>query len=95
MRPHFTFAELLSKVLSDPLFASASHIRLVNTEWPGFEHWRHWQLPATVSQVGTCARLELMPSCDEVCRFDGEKRIRVDEPWPSLEQVLGLEQLDV
>ncbi|KPV76300.1 uncharacterized protein RHOBADRAFT_52325 [Rhodotorula graminis WP1] len=95
MRPHFTFAELLAKVLSDPLFASASHIRLVNTEWPGFEHWRHWQLPATVSHVGTCARLELMPSCDEVCRFDGEKRIRVDEPWPSLEQVLGLEQLDV
>ncbi|GAA5900021.1 hypothetical protein JCM8208_005567 [Rhodotorula glutinis] len=95
MRPHFTFAELLSKMLSDPLFASASHIRLVNTEWPGFEHWRHWQLPVTVSHVGTCARLELMPSCDEVCRFDGEKRIRVDEPWPSLEQVLGFEQLDV
>ncbi|BGP38689.1 hypothetical protein JCM10449v2_002624 [Rhodotorula kratochvilovae] len=88
MRQHDSFASLVSRVVSDPLFVSAPHVRLMNTDWPGYQHWRSWELPGAVAHVKACARMEEMPRCDEVCRFEGEKKIRVDEPWLPLAEVL-------
>ncbi|GAA5855412.1 hypothetical protein JCM8547_007816 [Rhodosporidiobolus lusitaniae] len=88
MRQTPTLLSLLARLRTDSTFSNASHVRLMNYDWPGFQSWRDWQLPGAVEHVGTCHRLEDLPLCDEVCRFeDGDKRIRVDEPWPSFEEL--------
>ncbi|GAA6050797.1 hypothetical protein JCM3770_001651 [Rhodotorula araucariae] len=89
MRQHDTFASLLKRLVSDPLFAAASHVRLVHFDWPGYQQWTSWELPGAVAHVQTCARIEEGTRCGELCRFDGEERIRVDEPWRPLADVIG------
>ncbi|GAA6031693.1 hypothetical protein JCM8097_001937 [Rhodosporidiobolus ruineniae] len=87
-----TFSSLLTLLLTDPIFRSAAHVRLYNHDWPGFQHWRSWALPSAVNGVGTCHRLEDAPLCDEVCRWEGEKGIRVEGGWPSLEELRAAEE---
>ncbi|GAA5855419.1 hypothetical protein JCM8547_007819 [Rhodosporidiobolus lusitaniae] len=88
MRQTPTLLSLLTRLRTDPTFSNAGHIRLMNYDWPGFQSWRGWQLPRAVEHVGTCDRLEELPSCDQVCRFEnGDRRIRVDEPWPEWEEL--------
>ncbi|BGP14650.1 hypothetical protein JCM10213v2_002599 [Rhodosporidiobolus nylandii] len=87
MRQTPTLSSLLTRLLNDPTFTSASHIRLMNFDWPDFQRWRDWALPATLDSVGTCARLAELPACDQVCRFDGPREFRVDERWPPLAEL--------
>ncbi|GAA6002103.1 hypothetical protein JCM10207_003075 [Rhodosporidiobolus poonsookiae] len=90
MRQTPTLSSLLARILDDPLLSSAQHLQLVNHDWPGFQHWREWALPTAVEGLQTCARLEEMPACDQVCRFEGEKLVKMEGPWPKREELEGL-----
>ncbi|GAA5969901.1 hypothetical protein JCM11641_008079 [Rhodosporidiobolus odoratus] len=89
MRQTPTLSSLLIRLLTDPTFLTSPRIHLYNFDWPGFQHWRNWTLPNPVMNVPMCARLDVLPGCDEVCRFEGERGVRVEEGgWPELADVL-------
>ena len=47
-----------------------------------------WDMAHTIRlAVESCASLERLPSCNEICRWPGhgQRRIEVDEEWPMIE----------
>ncbi|GAA5901629.1 hypothetical protein JCM6882_006028 [Rhodosporidiobolus microsporus] len=87
MRHTKTLSSLLT-LLSRPSFSPsrAPTIKLINHDWPRQQHWRDWRLPRAVENVRTCDDLEKLPACDAICR-GGKRGIKVDEGWPSWEEV--------
>ncbi|GAA6039861.1 hypothetical protein JCM8097_006767 [Rhodosporidiobolus ruineniae] len=88
MRHTRTLSALLT-LLSRPTFSAsrAPTVKLINFDWPRSQHWREWRLPRAVEHVRTCDELDKLPACDAICR-GGKRGIRVDEAWPSFDEVL-------
>ncbi|KAL8278586.1 hypothetical protein RQP46_009078 [Phenoliferia psychrophenolica] len=69
-------------------FSRRQSVRIINFDWPStLPPWLEWELPHTVRQVKPCAGLERLPSCNEICRWEGSgpQRVEVEEPWPQID----------
>lgn len=89
MRPHASLASLLRHLTTEPTLLAADHIRLIHADWTGHQHWRAWILPDTAQSVALCARLDELPTCDQICPIAGERHGLNDAPpWPPIEDVM-------
>ncbi|GAA5903870.1 hypothetical protein JCM8208_006601 [Rhodotorula glutinis] len=89
MRHTDTLTSFLS-LLRSPSFSSdrAPVVKIINYDFPGATHWRDWELPRALDHVRTCDELEKLPACDAICR-GSKKGVKVDETWPSWEELAG------
>ncbi|GAA5924637.1 hypothetical protein JCM3775_005430 [Rhodotorula graminis] len=79
-------------LLRSPSFSSARApvVKIINFDFPDATHWRDWDLPRALDHVHTCDELDKLPACDAICR-GSKKGVKVDEAWPSWEDLEGEE----
>lgn len=89
-------AALIEKI-SSPSFVNARSIKITNPSYhPPYRAapktaWRQWTIPALLGGVKTCARIDLQPECDRICRWEHNPRLNrtvevMDRGrWPTLD----------
>lgn len=89
IRAFQNFPDLVLRLLDQPDLQSHHAIQLINFDWPD-SSWRDWELPAAVSGILPCARLDLLPACSALCRFGPSGKAFEEEPakWESLESLV-------